>query len=171
MARKPIQLGRPELAAEIGERYRKAKTGGQKTRLLCAKLASEGPHQSAQIAALCGCGTSRIFDWLKMLREDGIEGLLKRDKPGLLTGDFHLLKDKPRIKKQVQKGLPKGRWKTSPQLSRWLEEEHGMEVKTNTALSWLKQLGPGVAGATAPTSQTRQRRGDGAVQREAEAKA
>ena len=141
MARGPIKLGRPEWAAEIALRYRKATVGWQKTRLLCAKLASEGQHHSAQIAALCGCGTSRVFDWLRMLREGGIEGLLKRDKPGPKTGDFKLLKDKPRIKKQVQQGLAEGRWKTSPQLSRWLKEKHGLEDKTNTALSWLKKLG------------------------------
>ena len=114
MARRPIQLGRPELAAEIAERYRKAKTGWQKTRLLCAKLASQGQHQSAEIAALCGCGTSRVFDWLKMLREGGVEGLLQRDKPGPRAGDFKLLKGKPRVKQQLQEGL---------------------------ALSWLKKIG------------------------------
>lgn len=129
----------PELAAEIAERYRKAKLGWQKTRLLCAKLACEGQHQSAQIAASCGCGSSRVFDWLKMLREGGIEGLLKRDKPGPQKGEFKLLKGKPRIKKQLQEGLAEGRWKTSPQLSRWLKEKHGLEVKTNTAFTWLKK--------------------------------
>jgi hypothetical protein len=156
MARRPIQLGRPELAAEIAERYRKAKTGWQKTRLLCAKLASEGQHQSAQIAALCGCGTSRVFDWLKMLRNGGIEGLLQRDKPGPRAGDFKLLKGKPRVKKQLQEGLQQGRWKTSPQLSRWLKEKHGLEVKNNTALIWLKKSvgccgchGPGIPGEAA----------------------
>lgn len=141
MARRPIQLGRPELAAEIAERYRKAKTGWQKTRLLCAKLASEGQYQSAQIAVICGCGPSRVFDWLKMLRNGGIEGLLQRDKPGPRAGDFKLLKGKPRVKKQLQEGLQEGRWKTSPQLSRWLKEKHGLEVKNNTALSWLKKIG------------------------------
>jgi hypothetical protein len=171
MARRPIQLGRPELAAEIAERYRRAREGWQKTRLLCAKLASEGKHQSAQIAELCGCGPSRVFDWLRMLREGGVEGLLKRDKPGPQTGDFKLLKDKPRVKKQVQKGLAEGRWKTSPQLSRWLKEKHGLEVKTNTALSWLKKTRRGAAGATAPASQKRQRRGDDRVQAESEAEA
>ncbi len=155
MARGSVKLERPELAAEIAGRYRKAKVGWQKTRLLCAKLACEGQHQSAQIAALCGCGTSRVFDWLRMLREGGIEGLLKRDKPGPRAGEFKLLKDKPRIKKQVQAGLAEGWWKTSPQLSRWLKEKHGLEVKTNTALSWLKTL-RGVAGAAAPASQARQ---------------
>ena len=140
MSRSPIRLERPELAEEIALRYRKAKVGWQKTRLLCAKLASEGAHQSAQIAGICGCGTSRVFDWLRMLREGGIEGLLRRGKPGPTTGEFRLLKDHPRIKKQVQQGLAEGRWKTSVQLSRWLKDKHGLEVKTNTALSWLKKL-------------------------------
>ena len=141
MARGPIQLGRPELAAEIAERYRKAKTGWEKTRLLCAKLASEGQHQAVQIAAMCGCGPSRVFDWLRMLREGGIEGLLKRDTPGPRQGDFRLLRDKPEVKAQLEEGLREGRWKTAPQLSRWLETEHGMTVKPATALSWLKKLG------------------------------
>lgn len=79
---------------------RKAKTGRQKTRLLCAKLVSEGQHQAAEIAVLCGCGTSsRVFDWLKMRRAGGIEGLLQTDKPGPRAGGFKLLKGKPRIQK------------------------------------------------------------------------
>jgi hypothetical protein len=82
-----------------------------------------------------------VFDWLKMLRNGGIEGLLQRDKPGPRAGDFKLLKGKPRVKKQLQEGLQEGRWKTSPQLSRWLKEKHGLEVKNNTALSWLKKIG------------------------------
>jgi hypothetical protein len=82
MARRPIQLGRPELAAEIAERYRKAK-----------------------------------------------------------------------------EGLQQGRWKTSPQLSRWLKEKHGLEVKNNTALIWLKKSvgccgchGPGIPSEAATWS-------------------
>ena len=39
------------------------------TRLLFAKPASEGQLQSAQIAALSGCGIfKRVYDWFKMLR-------------------------------------------------------------------------------------------------------
>ena len=78
-----------------------------------------------------------MFDWLKMLREGGVESLLQRDKPGPRTGDFKLLKGKPLVKKQLQQDLQEGRWKTSPQLSRWLKEKHGLEVKTNTALTWF----------------------------------
>jgi len=75
MVRRPIQLGRPEIA----ERYRKTKAAWLETRLLCAKLGGEGQHQFAQVAATCGCGTSPVFDWLKMLR-DGNTRLPTRDR-------------------------------------------------------------------------------------------
>ena len=126
---------------EIALRYRKAKAGWEKTRLLCVKLASEGQHQAAQIAGLCGCSVKRVFDWLRLTRDGGLEALLKREKPGPRSGEFHLLKGKPRIKKQVRQGLEEGRWKSAPQLSRWLKAKHGLEIKDNTAWSWLKKLG------------------------------
>lgn len=69
---------------------------------------------------------SRVFDWLKMLRNGGIVGLLQRDKSGPRAEDFRLLKSRPRVKKQLLVGLQQGRWKTSPQLSRWLKEKHGL---------------------------------------------
>jgi len=141
MGRGPVQLRRPDLAKEIALRYRKAKAGWEKTRLLCAKLASEGQHQAEEIAELCGCSVKRIFDWLRMIREGGLEALLKRGKPGPKAGDLRLLKDKPQVKKQIKKGLGEGRWSSAPQLSRWLKAEHGMEVKDNTAWTWLKKLG------------------------------
>ena len=141
MARGPIQLRRPDLAVEIALRYRKAKVGWEKTRLLCVKLASEGQHHAEDIAALCGCSLKRVFDWLRLTRNGGLEALLKRDKPGPRSGDMRLLKDKPHVKKQVEKGLSEGRWKSAPQLSRWLKAQHGIEIKDNTAWSWLKKLG------------------------------
>lgn len=141
MARSPIQLKRPDLSEEIAQRYRKAREGWQKTRLLCVKLASEGQHHAEQIAEMCGCSLRRVFDWLALTREGGLEALLQRRKPGPREGQWHLLKDKPQLKKQIQKGLSEGRWSSAPQLSRWLQEEHGLEVKDNTAWSWLKKLG------------------------------
>lgn len=141
MARRPIQLRRPDLAPEITLRYRKAKAGWEKTRLLCVKLASEGEHHASEIAELCGCSLKRVFDWLRLTREGGLEALLKRDKPGPRAGEMRLLKDKPEVKKQLRKGLREGRWVSAPQLSRWLQEEHGLTVKANTAFTWLKKLG------------------------------
>ena len=141
MARGPIQLRRHELAEEIALRYRKAKVGWERTRLLCVKLASEGQHHAEEIAALCGCSVKRVFDWLRLTRTGGLEALLKRDKPGPRSGDLRLLKDKPHVKEQVEKGLREGRWKSAPQLSRWLKAQHEVEIKDNTAWSWLKKLG------------------------------
>jgi transposase len=141
MARGPIQLKRPELADEIALRYRKAKTGWEKTRLLCVKLASEGQHHADEIADLCGCSVKRVFDWLRMTREGGLEALLKRGKPGPQAGEMRLLAEQPQVTEQIKQGLSEGRWKSAPQLSRWLKAEHDMEVKENTAWTWLKKFG------------------------------
>ncbi len=73
MARGPIELKRPDLAEEIEVRYRQAKVGWEKTRLLCVKLASGGQHHGQEIADLCGCSLKRIFDWLHLTRKGGLE--------------------------------------------------------------------------------------------------
>lgn len=46
-------------------------------------------------------GVKRVFDWLRMTREGGLEALLKR-------GDMRLLKDKSQVKRQIKKGLGEG---------------------------------------------------------------
>ena len=129
MGRSKIQLGRPELAAEIALRCRRAKAGWEKSRLLCVKLAAEGQHHAAQIAGLCGCGVARVFDWLRLTREGGLQALLQRAKPGPKAGQWRLLADKLAVRRALQKGLAEGRWVSAPQLSRWLLSEHGLEIK------------------------------------------
>ena len=141
MARGPVQLKRPDLADEIALRYPKAKTGWEKSRLLCVKLASEGQHHANEIAQLCGCSLRRVFDWLKLTRSGGLESLLSRDKPGPQSGEARLLKDRPQIKEQIARGLAEGRWTSAPQLSRWLRAEHALEVPEHTARTWLKKAG------------------------------
>jgi transposase len=140
MGRSKIQLGRPELVAEIALRHRRAKAGWEKSRLLCVKLAAEGGHHAAQIAELCGCGVARVFDWLRLTRQGGLEALLQRAKPGPKEGRWRLLADKPAVRRALEKGLAQGRWASAPQLSRWLLNEHGLQIKANTAWSWLKKL-------------------------------
>lgn len=140
MGIRKVKLGRPDLAEEIERRYRLAKTGWEKSRLLCAKLAQEGRHQAADIAQMCGCGVARVFDWLRMARKGGLEALLQKDKPGPKPGQWRLLADKPQARKALEEGLAQGRWASAPALSRWLKAEHGVDVKDITAWTWLKKL-------------------------------
>lgn len=155
MARGPIELKRPDLADEIALLYPKAKTGWEKSRLLCVKLASEGQHHAEEIAQLCGCSLRRVFDWLKLTRSGGLESLLAREKPGPQAGEPRLLKDRPQIKEQIAQGLAEGRWKSAPQLSRWLKAEHGLEVLEHTARTWLRKSRRGAEGSTPPASRQR----------------
>lgn len=48
MRTRQIELGRPDLSAQIQERSRQEKEARSRTRLLCVKLAAEGEHRAAR---------------------------------------------------------------------------------------------------------------------------
>src|SRR5277367_1569957 len=83
-----IKLGRPELSAQLEERYRQEKDVRSKTRLLCVKLAARAEHSAEQIAQLCGCSRASVFAWIGQFRNQGFEGLLQRERPGPPRGEM-----------------------------------------------------------------------------------
>lgn len=86
MPGRTLQLGRPEVAAIIDERYAKEPDGWRKRRLLAVKLVARGECTSAEVADLCGVARTYLFEWLKLVREGGLEALLARGKPGPKEG-------------------------------------------------------------------------------------
>ncbi len=81
-----LKLGSAKVAAVIDERYAKEPDGWRKRRLLAVKLAAKGEYTSAEVAELCGIARSHLFVWLKRVREEGLEALLERGKPGPAEG-------------------------------------------------------------------------------------
>ena len=80
------KLGLPEVAAVIDGRHAKERDARNKNRLLAIKLAARSEHTSAEIAGFCGIARGHLFRWMKTVREEGLEGLLKRGKPGPKEG-------------------------------------------------------------------------------------
>src|SRR5687767_7279870 len=117
MAGKTLQLGKPDVAAIIDERYAKEPDGWRKRRLLAVKLAAKGKHTAEEVADLCGIARSRLFVWLRLVREKGIEALLERDKPGPKTGTAHGVE--PGVIEAMREQLTAHQFASAEQARRW----------------------------------------------------
>lgn len=133
-----LSLGRPEIAEQIDELHRKEKTGWKKNRLLAVKLASKGEHSSNQIAELCGISRGRFFEWMKKVRNEGLEGLLSRGQSGRPEG---WRKDvKQEVIEEFEKKLKAHEFTTLEEARRWLLEKHKIDVSYNRVWYWAKKL-------------------------------
>jgi len=84
--RKKLKLGLPEVAAVIDARHSAERDPWKKNRLLLLKLAARGEHTSEEVLDLRGITRGHLFRLIGMVRKDGIEALLERDKPGPKEG-------------------------------------------------------------------------------------
>lgn len=143
MARKPIQLARPDLAEEIDRRMRQSKEAWQRLRLQVVRLASKGQLTQRQIAEQCGCGERSVVRWVGATREGGLAALLARESTAPKSGETSApMQQLPAaVREQLEQGLQEGRWSSAAQARRWLRKEHGVAVGYGTVWSWLKKLG------------------------------
>jgi transposase len=139
MAGKKLQLGRPEVAAGVDEKYAKEREGWRKSRLLAVKLAAAGEYTSSEVADLCGISRGHLFVWLKIVREEGLEALLSRQSPGPSKGTCRGV-DKE-VLEQLNAKLESGELVTAVAAQRWLEAEHQLRRPYATVWKWLKKLG------------------------------
>jgi transposase len=138
MPGKTLQLGCPEVAAKIDERYAQEPDGWRKRRLLAVKLAAKGAYTSREVAELCGIARTHLFVWLKLVRDRGLEALLERDKPGPKEGTRRGVK--PEIMSALAERLRAHEFASAEQARRWLKKEHGLERPYSTVWGWLKKL-------------------------------
>lgn len=134
-----LQLGSPKVAAVIDERYAAEPDGWRKRRLLAVKLAAKGEYTSAEVAELCGISRPHLFVWLRRVREEGLEALLEREKPGPLEGTRRGVK--PEVIAALGERLAAQQFASAEQARRWLKKEHGIERPYGTVWSWLKKFG------------------------------
>jgi transposase len=139
MPGKKLQFDMPEVAAVIQERYRQERDSRRKTRLLAVKLVAEGELPSGKIAQLCGISRGRLFVWLAVLRERGLEGLLARDKPGPRAGTCRGVK--PAVLAELKKKLEAGEFTTAQAARRWLKKAHHIARPYTSVWNWLKKFG------------------------------
>ena len=157
MPGKVLNLGRADVAAVIDERYAQEPDGWRKRRLLAVKLAAKGEYTSAEVAELCGVARTWLFEWLKVVRERGLEALLERQKPGPKEGSVRGVK--PEVMKALKEKLVAHEFASAEQARRWLIKEHGIDRPYATVWSWLKKLQGGAEGAAAQSLQERSGRG------------
>ena len=148
MPGRTLQLGRPDVAAVIDERYAQEPDGWRKRRLLAVKLAAKGGHTSAEIADLCGIARTYLFEWLKLVREGGLEALLTRGKPGPKEGSARGVE--PAVLAALAAELAAHAFASAEQARRWLKKEHGVERSYHTVWHWLKKA-KGVLRVPRPT--------------------
>lgn len=148
MPGRTLQLGRPEVAAVIDERYAQEPDGWRKRRLLAVKLAAKGEHPSAEIADWCGIARTYLFEWLKLVREGGLEALLSRGQPGPKEGTRRGVP--PAVMAALAERLAAHQFASAEQARRWLKKEHGVERPYHTVWRWLKKA-QGVLRVPRPT--------------------
>ena len=159
MRTRQLKLGRPDLSAQIDQRYRQEKDIRSKVRLLCIRLAASGQYSAGEIADICGRSRAIVFEWIKAFRKGGFDALLKRDKPGPRGGEFRGLSGK--AARQLREGVENGRWSTAEAARQWLAREHGVQKPYNTVWLWIKKSGGVLRGAAAQTPRSGHRSGAG----------
>ena len=127
------------MAAEIDKRYEDEPAGWAKMRLLAIKLAAKGTYTAQEVAELCGVARGYLFEWLKIVRTQGIEALLKRGKRGRKEGSVRGVK--PEVMKALEEKLKAQEFASAEQARRWLKTEHGVERPYASVWNWLKKFG------------------------------
>jgi transposase len=139
MPGRKLKLERPAVAKIIDECYARERMGWRKTRLLAVKLVARGQATSAEIAELCGVSRGRLFVWLKLLREQGLEALLARGQPGPKEGACRGVPLE--VLEQLRAKLAAHEFANAQQARRWLKKAHGIDRPYASVWNWLKKCG------------------------------
>jgi transposase len=131
------QLDRPEEAAKIEAALKGViKKPWQRQRLQAMAMAAQGKWTLQQIADAVKAGRSTVSGWLKLVRTQGAEALLKwkegQGAPGKLT---------KQIEEAIREGLGEGRWRRARDLQLWLQQEHGIELSLKGVYYYLGKVG------------------------------
>ena len=112
--------------------------GGRRERLLAVRLGLAGELGLAQIANAVGRSRATIQTWFDTYRQGGVDALLydaRNDNPGRpseLSG-LALV--------ELQKDLENGRWRSVPQVQRWLAQTHGIQLALSSLYDRLGKVG------------------------------
>ena len=136
MGGRTLKLNMPEVAAVIDGRYAREPDGWRKRRLLAVKLVAKGEHTSAEVADLCGVARTYLFEWLKIVRQHGLEALMGREKPGPKEGTVRGVA--PEIMEALRGKLETHEFASAQMARRWLHKEHAIRRPYKTVWNWLK---------------------------------
>ncbi len=134
--RKTFKLGRPELTAEIEQGLKKARNQREQQRLLALRLGQEGAHTLEEIAGIVGRARSRVAEWMRVARTEGVAALLGRHQ-----GRGRAPRVSGTAFKELRHGVRRGRWKRAKEAQAWLAQRHGVAIGLTSTRNWLKKAG------------------------------
>jgi transposase len=133
---KTFQLGRPDLADEVARRLACGGSRREMERLNALRLGLGGEHTLEQIAQAVGRARSRVIEWMRIARQEGVEALLGRHQ-----GRGRQAQVRGAVLKGLRQGLRRGRWKRAKDAGLWLVQRHGISLSEAGVRYWLKKAG------------------------------
>lgn len=133
---KTFQLGRPELSEEVEALLKKGGSARQMERLMALRLGLSGEHTLEEIGEIVGRSRSRIIEWMRLAREEGVGALL-----GIHQGRGRSARVSGKIFSELRQGVRRGRWKRAKETQAWLAERHGIKLSVPGMRYWLKKAG------------------------------
>lgn len=135
MGRPRTKLIGPDSIDEVAKRQKEISAPRDLERLVAVRMGLSGEHTLDQIAQAVGRARSCIQVWFHRFSQGGLEQLLKRGKakgnPPRVTSS---------VIEALQTKLEEGAFRTAPQIQRWLQKEHGIQLQLSGVYYWLKKL-------------------------------
>jgi len=138
MARPRAKLDPCGEADLLTRRLQTEPPGARRERLLAVQLGLAGELALARIAQAVGRSRATIQTWFDTYRRGGVDLLLydaRRDNPGRpseLSGQALA---------ELQKDLEAGRWRSVPQIQRWLAQTQGVKLALSSLYDRLGKVG------------------------------
>lgn len=138
VARTRRKLDTFQEAAAVEKRLKAEPPGWRRERLMAVQLGLAGELNLEEIASAVGRSRSRIQEWFDWFREGGMARLLEDQRINNHGPEGFL---KPEAKERFDAEVAKGRFRTAPQIQRWVEKELGIKAAQTTIYGWLGKLG------------------------------
>ena len=138
MARTREKLDQFQQAFEVAARLKTQAPGKERERLMAVHLGLLGEMNLEQIAQAVGRARATIQGWFNAYRRGGIDALLadarvrNHGPQGLLN-----MTQKQRLGDEISRA----RFRSAPQMQRWINEELNVKVAQSTIYKWLRKFG------------------------------
>ena len=133
---KRIHLHRPDLAEAVASALETCQDVKDHQRLLAMRMAASGQFTAAQIAEQLEISRRQFFNWVKLLKNGGVAGLLERKHGGGTPPSVQ-----GKVLEEFHEGLKQGRWKRAKEIQRWLASQHKVKLALPGVYYWLGKLG------------------------------
>ena len=133
---KRIHLHRPDLAEAVASALETCQDVKDHQRLLAMRMAASGQFTAAQIAEQLEISRRQFFNWLALIKDRGLAGLLERKHRGGTPPSVQ-----GKTLEEFKEGLQQGRWKRAKEIQRWLSSQHKVTLALPGVYYWLGKLG------------------------------